>query len=368
MMTFTNGNALDAEIIQEIMNQPGSAKEKIDYMKGYIDGTHPIRYSPDETLSICGMSADLTVWSSKSPNRYYQFLTAKQGERTLHGIFEEYRDGHTIYRAQYNKGVIQWSHENYPSGNVHVHNQFIQGCLSCEQKYDDDPERFINQQFYESRTTGMNDTGEGSTSTFHYNPDDTVCYQSYVPTFDGLNHGIAKYYYPSGALRATEEYYFGQENGNWYGYYEDGVPKYFQQWQEGVLVLEHTWYRSGHLRQSLIEGFEFNYNIPSEMQEDQDEPELFQNSELLTVEKANETIEAMEDGEGITKLWEDILNQAVRYGLRTICLDCVRSTEERDYKLSRAKQQFVGRGFNVYELPISIDPIFLSYICINVPI
>lgn len=373
-MTITNGNALDAEIIQEIMSQPGSAKDKLDQMKGYVDGTYPIRYSHDEFLSSSRMPADRTdVWSSRTPRRHYHFLTAKHGERILHGMFKE--DGHAglcTFSARYDNGIIQESFDYYPSGNIRTHNVFdpVTGLLTHEYSYPDQQGSFAKQQYCTSRTTGIGNDGEGVTITLRHDEladNSTMTYwESYIPTLDGLRHGPAKFYYPTGELRATEEYYHGQEDGNWYGYYTDGVPKYFQQWQDGVLVFEHTWYRSGHLRQTLIEGNEYNYNIPSEMTADQELP-VEEDTYTLTVETANEQIESMDVNDGLYKAWEDILNQAVRYGLRTICLDCAKSGEERDSRLALAREHFAGRGFRIYELPVSNAGVFLSYICLHIP-
>lgn len=109
--------AIDADIIQEIMNQPGSMTDKINQLKGYIDGTYPLRFEPDEILDTNTFKSQ-GICSSRTKNWYYTFVPTKLGMRILHGLFEKYTDtlkGSKLYSARYNKGIIQESFEYYSS-------------------------------------------------------------------------------------------------------------------------------------------------------------------------------------------------------------------------------------------------------------
>lgn len=342
---------LDSEIIQHIMNlgPDVSPKSRLDQLRGYMDGTHPIAFCPEEVLQAHPQNSGITVWSAHVPQKYYyQFLTEKNGVRVLHGLFEEHNaQSVPTYRARFDNGVIRESEEFYPSGNLRVHNiPNDKGLLTKEFIY---PDILLSPHLSE-RHTGVDQNGAGSIETYKVNPDGTRWLESFTPTQDGLKHGEVTYWNENGTIRLTEVYHYGQEHGNWYAWYPTGGPKFFQQWQHGVLVLENTWYPSGHMRQSLVEGVETNYNIPSEMSPEQEdnEPRVDTDAGPLTLETANAKLGSTNQDQGSVRMWEDTLAQAIRYGTRNVLLDI----DVTGTKYELVRNHFEPRGFKVYALAI----------------
>lgn len=364
-----NISNIDADILQHIFSDTSVADtEKFNQLNGYLNGTAPIKFYPDEKLTMSGISSDTNLWSSflqtGDTTTYYQFLTKPHGERTLHGNFEIRASNILRFSARYNNGIIVESLEHYPSGNVRVKNSYQPqtGLFYNEQVYPDDTTSFLNNRPIASRSAAnVSDDNKSAEWHFQYIPTAEGTMQSiateYYELFDGRRHGKAQLYYPDftgRCLKAKGFYKFGKETGNWYGYYPDGAPKFFQQWNDGTLVNESFWDHSGFLRQRLVDGEEYNYNIPSEIPDEIDVPTVDDTADIDVV-SANHILLQMYPDEGMHNRWEDSLTQAIRYGSRQVYLETAPNEAERDRILAVARTYFKDSGFTIESSPLQSE-------------
>jgi hypothetical protein len=151
-------------------------------------------------------------------------------------------------------------------------------------------------------------------------------------------------------LKCTGWYKNGLRDGHWYGYFESGKTKYYQLWNEGKLEYETVWDVEGNLSQKLQDNLDLNFK--------------FDLKRFMTPEYANSQLNQVSMEDGMKRMWDDILEKAIRYGYRCVCIDMATSEYEKISKLEIATKYF--EGFCVYSLP-TVSPTYLEHICLYVP-
>jgi hypothetical protein len=188
---------------------------------------------------------------------------------------------------------------------------------------------------------------------FPENCDTVVLQETYFQ--HGLENGNFTEKFLSGMIKCTGWYQNGLRDGHWYGYFESGEPKYYQLWNDGELEYETVWDVNGNLSQKLKDSLDLNFKFDMKIKK------LTKN---LTPEYANSQLNQTSVEDGMKRMWDDILDKAIRYGHRCVCIDVATSEYEKISKLEIARKHF--EGFCVYSLP-NMCPTYLEHICLYVP-
>jgi antitoxin component YwqK of YwqJK toxin-antitoxin module len=363
-------NTVDNEFLQSILNETTlSPAQKIAQIKGFVTGDCPNHWVEEDNVFQTGASNDGHWWCSQTyyPNgllRFcYSFIPQPLGERKLVGLYQEYFESDSgsqpvpKYFAQYEDGVISDCIYFYPSGNIKTECFFTDGVLNSEYDYPDNEDYYDNDCFTTSSTIcAESDTGVKMVlayPNFPENCDTVVLQETYFQ--HGLENGNFTEKFLSGMIKCTGWYQNGLRDGHWYGYFESGEPKYYQLWNDGELEYETVWDVNGNLSQKLKDDLDLNFKFDMKVKR------LTKN---LTPEYANSQLNQTSMEDGMKRMWDDILDKAVRYGHRCVCIDVVTSEYERISKLEIARKHF--EGFCVYSLP-TMSPTYLEHICLYVP-
>ena len=353
-------NTTDNDFLQSILNETAmSPAQKIAQIKKFVSGDYPTRWEEENNVfQTDGNWCSQTYYPNGLLRFCYNFIPQPLGERKLVGLYQEYFESEKQqsikYFAHYEDGVITDCIYFYPSGNIKTECFFIDGILHSEYGYLDNEDCYDNDCFTTSNTAcAKSDTGVKIVLGYPNFPEncDTVVLQETEFQY-GLENGYFTERFMSGMLKCTGWYHNGLRDGHWYGYFESGKTKYYQLWNEGELEYETVWDVEGNLSQKLKDNLDLNFKFDLKVKR------------FMTPEYANSQLNQVSMEDGMTRMWDDILEKAIRYGHRCVCIDTATSEYEKLSKLEIARKHF--EGFCVYSLP-TVSPMFLEHICLYVP-
>jgi antitoxin component YwqK of YwqJK toxin-antitoxin module len=431
---------MDQRVQLVLNNSSLTVEEKIKQLQGIMDPNKdklvPAKWHLSETLWRVDVTGNNNHWCATGKPKdngeftrwQYTFVPQEDGTRMLDGDFIEYYplSNQVKYRASYSHDVIEKSQTNYLGGNVHTQCYYTDdGTLDMEYHYPDDSVSYRLGQESKIVRTCNNPDDQGYIKQFEYITDDNgiteqVCVQ-YTHLERGFQHGVYSESFSDKSTKVVGSYHNGKMHGNWRGFYPNGQPQYYQDWDNGSMQYELTWNRNGHLTEKiqtdqdryyddegvimekrtlltngnwLVTHFDHLSPITNQFEESSEGEVVRQIvggstktiSDMIkdikfdcikpidkldlikcghpSAEYASNRLSSMNHRDCIERRWDDNFNRALNYGVRTIVIDDGVPQTFLPEHLTHAKEYF--GGYMVRPRVSMVFPNTFS-VCVTVP-